>query len=128
MPYLNLDDRYPEHPKIDALGDGPFRLHVALMAYCARERSDGLVPTRKVPRLTPHYRPIHLAALIDAAVCHEGGHGCGTETCPAGDPSQVVVHDYLQWNRSRQWWDDKRAAAAKRLARWREEQSRKEGA
>lgn len=125
MPYLNMDDRYPDHPKIDALTDGAFRLHVALMAYCARERSDGLVPLRRIPRLTPHYRPAHFAELVDDGLIHDG-EGCGTETCPLGQPRRIVVHDYLQWNKSRQWWDDKRAADAKRLAKWREEQARKQ--
>ena len=124
MPYLNVDDRYPEHPKIDALTDGAFRLHVALMAYCARERSDALVPRRKIPRLTPNYRPAHLTELLEAGAVHQDG--CGTPECPSGKPGHLVVHDYLEWNKSRQWWDDKREADAKRLAKWREEQARKQ--
>ena len=126
MPYLNIDDHYPEHPKIDALSDGAFRLHVAAMAYCAKELSDGTVPMSKVRRLTPNYRPAHLSELIVSRRFHRGGEGCGTDYCPIGTSGEVVVHDYLEWNKSKQWWEDKRAADAKRLKRWRDEQAAKE--
>lgn len=125
MPYLNMDDRYPEHPKIDALSDGAFRLHVAAMAYCAREMSDGTVPKNRIARLTPNYRPKHLAELLTAAAFHDGGQGCGTDDCPIGASGLIVVHDYLQWNKPKQWWEDKRAADAKRLKIWRDKQDAK---
>lgn len=29
MPYLNMDDEFADHPKVDALSHGAFRLHVS---------------------------------------------------------------------------------------------------
>jgi len=46
MPYLNTDDGFPDHEKIDVLSDGAFRLHVAGMHYCARKLTDGTIPHR----------------------------------------------------------------------------------
>lgn len=115
MPYLMVDDEYPEHPKVDELSDGAFRLQTSAMAYCARKLTDGLVSERKVPRLVPSYKPAQLAELLAAGLWHRGGHGCGTDTCPKGEAGSYVVHDYLQWNRPRAWW----------LARREEERTRK---
>ena len=51
---------------------------------------------------------------------HDLGQGCGTGTCPAGEDDLYQIHDYLQWNKSRAWWEHKREQDAKRLAEWRE--------
>lgn len=118
MPYLNTDDGFPDHPKIDALSDGAFRLHVAGMHYCAKTLSDGLIPENKVSRLKPEYRATQLKELLTGGIWHVGGTGCGTEHCPVGSVGVYVVHDYLQWNKSREWWESERARKAKNKADW----------
>lgn len=119
MPYLNMDDGFPEHPKVDALTDGAFRLHVAGMHYCARALSDGLIPARKVTRLKPEFDERDLHELIDGGLWHLGGRGCATDTCPLGKEDTFVVHDYLEWNKPKAWWDERREAEKKRKAEWR---------
>jgi hypothetical protein len=106
VPYLNLDDEFPEHPKIDPLSDGAFRLDVAGMAYCARLLTDGYVPKDRVHRLMPVYKPTYLRELLDGNVWHEADGG-------------YRIHDYLDWNRSREWWTKRREGEAKRQAEWR---------
>ena len=39
MPFLNLDDNFADHPKVDALTDGAFRLHVAGVTVGAIEKA-----------------------------------------------------------------------------------------
>lgn len=106
MPYLNLDDGFADHEKVDALSDGAFRLHVAGLCLCAKTLSDGFIAKRRVARLTPSYKPSLLAELLDAGMWIER-------------PGGYEVHDYLDWNKSKAWWDDKREKDAKRLADWR---------
>lgn len=106
MPYLNLDDNFADHPKVDALSDGAFRLHVSGLNYCARKLTDGVVEKHRVHRLMPVYKPSYLKELIDARMWMP--HVDGYE-----------IHDYLEWNQSRQWWEDRRAAEAKRKADYR---------
>lgn len=118
MPYLNVDDGFPDHPKIDALSDGAFRLHVAGKCYAAKTLSDGIVPVARVPRLKPGYKVQQLNELLRAEVWHKGGEGCGTEQCPTGAPGQYVIHDYLEWNKPREWWEAERARKAKNKADW----------
>lgn len=107
MPYLNMDDNFPDHPKVDGLSDGAFRLHVSAMCYAAKHLTDGYIPPERVARLTPRHKASHVTELIKAGlwVQHDTGH---------------KIHDYLDWNKSRAWWTAKRAATAARVAKWRE--------
>lgn len=114
MPYLNLDDGFTEHRKIDALSDGAFRLHTSGLCYCARELTDGFVIDNRVPRLIPKYRPTFLAELTDAAMW-------------LPSPGGYQIHDYLEWNKSREWWEAKREKDAKRLAEWRAKNAAQNG-
>lgn len=119
MPYLNKDDGFPEHEKIDVLSDGAYRLHDSGMHYCARKLTDGLIPERRVDRLKPNYKPTQLKELLSGGLWHKGGEGCGTEHCLTGQAGEYVVHDYLQWNQSRAWWEARRDAETQRKAEYR---------
>lgn len=126
MPYLNLDDDFTEHPKVDALSDSAFRLHVSGMRYCAKNLTDGRIPRNRVGRLKPGYRPAQLEELLDGCLWHLGGQGCGTEDCPKGAVGEYVVHDYLQWNKPASWWDERRRRETERKAEYRRKQAEKE--
>ncbi len=125
MAYLNSDDGFPDHPKIDALSDAAYRLHDAGRHFAAKNLTDGAIPEYRVPRLSRAYKPAVLRELLDARIWHRGGEGCGTKTCIKGEAGEYVVHDFLQWNKSAAWWEKKRAADAKRQQEWRDEQERK---
>ncbi|MEN8675209.1 hypothetical protein [Nocardioides sp.] len=109
VPYLNLDDQYADHPKVDALSDGAFRLQTSGLCYAARKLTDGFVEESRVHRLMPVYKPKYLAELLDAGVWIEVVGG-------------FQIHDYLDWNKSRAWWLEHREKEAKRIAAWRAKQ------
>ena len=88
MPWVNLDDQFPEHPTNDALSDAAFRLQVAGICYCNRHLTDGHVPAAKVPRLIPRFRRQVLDELL-VKHWHMNGN------------DEYVIRDYLQWNKSR---------------------------
>lgn len=88
MPWVNLDDEFPEHDKVDALSDAAFRLHVAGICYCNRRLTDGFIRTAKVPRLVPRFRRVTLDELLEAGMWIDHG-------------GRFEIHDYLDWNRSR---------------------------
>ena len=96
MAYLNSDDGFPEHPKVDALTDGAYRLHDAGRHYCAKNLSDGRLPARNVRRLVPNYRPSQLTELLDGGLWHHGGEGCNTDHSPKGEPGEYVVQGDAQ--------------------------------
>ena len=53
---------------------------------------------------------------------HKGGEGCDTETCIVGEPGEYVVHDFLEWNKSAEWWESEKARKAKNKADYIERQ------
>jgi len=118
MPYLNMDDNYPEHPKVEQLSDGAFRLHTSGLAYCAKHTTDGFIYATKAPRLIPRFRPSYIRELLDS---HP------ERPLWAEVPGGYLIHDYLQWNKSRAWWNEKREKDAKRKAEWRKKNEGTDG-
>lgn len=125
MPYLNLDDNYPDHPKIEALSDAAYRLHGAVMFYAARFRLDGYLATGQL-RARNRWSKATERELLDGGLLHEPGEPCESKHCPPDDGRQYRLHDFLQWNKSREWWDEEREKAAKRKADWKARQMTRE--
>jgi hypothetical protein len=128
MPYLNIDDGMDEHPKVDALSDAAFRLYVSGKLYCARKLTDGFVPHAKARRLTVTGNDATAAELVRAGLWHDLGEGCDNPACIEertchrdGRAGHYIVHDYLQWNHSKHWWDSRRKEDAERKKKWRAE-------
>src|SRR4051812_734823 len=108
MPYLNIDDGMDEHPKVDTLTDAAFRMHIAGMLYAARRGTDGAIPRAKARRLSDTASDAVAAELVRADVWHDLGDGCtDSKTCLAGIPGHYILHDYLQWNHSADWWEQR---------------------
>lgn len=121
MPYLMSDDRRPWNSKVIVLSDAAYRLYDTAMHYAAGELTDGFLAPAHIETL-PRFRPKALNELIAGRLIHGLGDGCGSKTCPVGHDGEYLIHDYLQWNKSRQWWTDKRHKDAERLAKWRQQQ------
>ena len=106
MPYLNIDDGMDEHPKIEGLSDAAFRMHVSGMLYAARRGTDGEIPYSKSKRLSDTASDGVAMELVRAGVWHDLGEGCDdSRTCLAGVKGSYIIHDYLQWNHSSDWWE-----------------------
>ena len=105
---LRLDDGFPDHPKISNLSDGAFRLHVAGLCYAARYRTDGLVPQAIIASLVRPYRRAVLSELTDRLLWVDLGEAAAYE-----------IHDYLDWNMSRDKLDQlSRAGREAARRRW----------
>jgi hypothetical protein len=59
VPWLRIDDGFPEHPKLLALGDHRHRwTWLEVLAYCARRQTQGIVPPGirdVIPKATPTF-------------------------------------------------------------------------
>jgi hypothetical protein len=84
-----MDDNFTDHPKVDALSDSAFRLHVAGLCYCAKHLTDGHVPADRVGRLVPRFRRSALDELMERRLWLPADAG-------------YSIHDYLDWNDSRE--------------------------
>lgn len=88
MPWVRIDEKAMEHPKVALRTDGAFRLWVQAMAHCQKYLTDGLVDRGSL-RLLRAFSPKRQAELIEARLWHETEDG-------------VIFHDYLDWNESRE--------------------------
>lgn len=109
MAYARLDDGFTDHPKIDRLSDGAFRLHVAGIVYSSRLLTDGFVPAASVQRLMPRFKPAYLKELAKAGIW-----------TPSTDDDGWWIHDYLDHNEPREKVLARREASRRRQAHHRE--------
>jgi hypothetical protein len=89
MPWVRIDEKAMEHPKVAGLPDGAFRLWVQGLAHCQKYLTDGLID-RVSLRALRAYSPKRAAELLSAKLWQ------------AGEGETVQVHDYLEWNDSRE--------------------------
>ncbi|HEY9370413.1 MAG TPA: hypothetical protein VIU94_18590 [Streptomyces sp.] len=90
MPWVRLDDRFPSHRKVALLSDRAFRLHVSAICWCAENLTDGHIRERELP-FVAHVRSLKATAqqLEDAGVWDRVDDGW-------------AIHDYLNYNPSRE--------------------------
>lgn len=83
--YVRIHDGMPDHPKVDGLSDGAFRLLVTMWCWCSRHLTDGLIPGPTwLKRGTLKSRGELVAAgLVDLT-----------------DDGQVRMHDYTDHQRT----------------------------
>lgn len=124
MPYLNLDDNYPDHPKVEALSDAAYRLHGSAMFYAAKFQLDGYL-TQTQLRGRRRWSTKTEVELLDGRLLHRPGALCESKKCPPDDGVRYRLHDFFQWNKTKAWWDSEREKAAKRKAKWEAEQEAK---
>lgn len=108
MPFLSLDEGFADHPKVWALSDNAFRVHVSGLLLCSRLKTDGFLPADRIRNLVPKLRPASVPELLD-----------GTRWAPVGIDELVVsyeIRNYLDWNLSAAAIQERREKAAKRKA------------
>lgn len=109
MTWFRLDDSFHSHPKVLRAGNEAVGLYVRCGTYAADHTTDGFVE-RSIVLL---YGDEALAArLVDAGLWHRARGGWN-------------IHDYLDYNPSREAVEKERNDKAERQRRWREKQGRR---
>ena len=107
MPWVRIDDQYPEHPKIVAAGHLAGWLDVCAMAYSNRALTDGFIAKAMVPRLSSVPAPLKRAAeLVEVGRWSEVDGG-------------YQINDYLKYQKSGDQIRKEREQTANRQARFR---------
>lgn len=106
MAWVRIHDGALTHPKLVGLSDKAFRLWVWGLCYCQMHLTNGVIPAAAVPRPMQTAEMLIVAKLWDARA--EGG---------------FHVHDYLDWNDSRELVTKKRTEAKERMANARQRSS-----
>lgn len=120
MTWAKLDDAFPEHPKIDRLSDGAFRLHVQGICWSCKLLTDGFIPEDRVARLTPRYKASQLKELL---VVHPPHKHSVWEQVDGG----YRIHDFLAFQQSAAKVEEDRLKAAERMRRNRERSGERSG-
>lgn len=124
MPWLKVDDEFPENDKVWSLSHVAFRLYVSGNCYAVKRMTDGWVPTSRVSALVPNMgKPKEiLSELTSARLWHEVSKICSrclivrdekrvTSPLPKGG---YMIHDFLVYNPPR--WKTVADREAKRRA------------
>ena len=98
MPWARLDDRFHDHPKIVGLPHAAVGVYALGLSYAASQLTDGVLPKRVVAGWRD---ATAVRKLVDAGLW---------ESAPGG----YRIHDYLDWNPSRDQVIADRAKAAER--------------
>src|SRR4051812_20347325 len=110
MSFIRLSDDYNDHPKFDNLSDGAFRLWHQAMGFCRKYQTDGLIPVASIRKFKA-YSPKRVRQLLTP--WKPGAQALWREIEGFG----VGVHDYLEWNLSKEEENEDKDAAKLRMRR-----------
>lgn len=128
MPWVRFDDRFTVHRKVKGLSDAAFRLHAEAIFWCARDLMDGFVPAADLLDLATARRPLKsVPELVIRGNWHLADELCESEKCPAhvdNRPASVdkgwFIHDYFDYQFTKEKVKRERKAKAERQKRWSE--------
>lgn len=106
-----MDDGFADHRKLDGLSHGAFRLHVSALCYAARNFTNGEITKDRPSRLMPGFKASFVPELVEAGLWDVKGDGW-------------EIHDYLEYNPSRDKVMAERAEAAARMRSARDKRKR----
>jgi hypothetical protein len=140
MVWARVDDGILDNDKIVRAGVFGFALHMAAITWCCRNLTDGIIPAARVTALLDlsrvSYDAANPLALIDGPSSMGGAEGLSAlvvaehlvdvglwERVPGG----YEVHDFLEYNPSREQVTGKRKATKERVAKHRNKAPRNAG-
>lgn len=115
--YVRISVALPSHPKLAEI-DSPHAgwLYVCGICHAGEHLTDGFIRPQPVARAAG-VQPKWIKELVRVGLWHTPGHDCGS--CPQPGKGEVVIHDYLEHQRSRSEADAARQAGrAAAEARW----------
>jgi len=116
MAWLRIDDRVRTHPKIATAGPAAAWLWFCGICYCREHLTDGFIPKPVVTTLAMNLSsPLkHAARLVEVRLWEE-------------TPGGYQVHDFLDWNPSREQVRSNRMSEAERKRQERGVSARTDG-
>jgi len=103
MPWVKLDDSFYSHPKVVNAGHEAIGLYVISLTYASHQLTDGHVPAAWVKQQVGSRTSKLAGVLVEHALWEQNGTGW-------------VIHDYLNYNPSRESIVEKRRKDSVRKA------------
>lgn len=105
MAWAKIDDKFFSHPKVRSAGRDATLLHLAALTYCNEHLTDGFIQEESIPYIA-------MLAFIDVEDAKQNLSKLLSvglwEECEGG----YLVHDYLEYNPTREMVEETRAARA----------------
>jgi hypothetical protein len=113
MVWVRFDDQYPIHRKVTRLSDAAFRLHTSAFFWCSRNLTDGYVPEEDLEDVCAQVRSPQrfVPELVKRGLWE-----------PVEDGWKI--HDYLEYQPSKEKVLDERRKSAERQKKFREQRKR----
>lgn len=118
MTWVRYDDSFPIHRKVAPLDDATFRLHSEAIFWCSRNTTDGRIAADELHTISTRATVQRVGKLIGRNLWHAAGHECPSEKCPPAGPDGWVIHDYLEYQPTKEKVRAEAAAKAERQRRW----------
>lgn len=114
MAWARIDDSFYDHPKIVAVWDrcpGAIGLHARALAYATKHLTNGRLPGSVVAYLSPcdSERTPQVDALVEGQLWYADG-------------TDYLIHDFLDWNPSKDEVKEKRRSDRERKRESRSQQ------
>lgn len=109
MPYAQIHTQAVRHPKVLALTAPAFRVWVAGHCYCQEHLTDGVIAKVALPALGVRVTPALVAELVAQTLWHDDGDA-------------YRVHDWADWNQTKDQVQAQKAAARRRWHKWADRQ------
>jgi hypothetical protein len=128
MPWVRYDDNVRNHPKVEALDDATYRLWREAIEWCAQNLTDGLILARQLGLTSIRASATRARKLVEQSLWHRAGSACDSERCPpSSGVDGWVIHDYWDYQPTREKVREEQAAAAERKRRWLERKKNGDG-
>lgn len=124
MPWAKFDDQTHRRRKIRRLSDPAWRLWASAVMDCCAESSDGVIEGWALRELLPSHHEDHVRELLAAGLIHDSAtctsqHCLSSQGLPLAGSDLYVIHDFNQWQMSKDEWADQKARKQKAAhTRW----------
>lgn len=109
--WVRFENTAPENLKVASVSDRAFRLWFNAICYCSRGRTSGRVPAALITALSVSATKKTVEELLELGLIERL------------DEKTYLVHDYLDYNPSKERIDEMRETNRNRVANWRAERA-----
>lgn len=100
MAWFKVDDNFYDHPKVDELSLAAVGLWLLTGTYCARQLTDGFIPTRRIEKLGGNNDAV-IAELVSAGLWDEADGGYQFHDWGEYQPTKDSVESKRESDRER---------------------------
>jgi len=125
MTWVRFDDQASIHRKVAPLDDATYRLWREAIEWSARNLTDGVILADELSECSKRGNALRATKLIDRDLWHVAGAFCPSPKCPPAGKDGWVIHDYFDYQPSREKVRAEQAAKADRQKKWMETQKRR---